>query len=71
MQKIRNQERLINGEIKMPKIEAKLFTKDHMTPLTKKIKYKLLKNEMPETEKSYEQMMANFLYQFLTMKDRR
>ena len=41
------------------------------TSLSKKLKFKMKPSEMPENTEPFKKMQANFLYQFLTLNDRR
>ena len=55
----------------MPILDSKLFIeKEKMTPLTKKMKFKVKPKEMPEGDHPFEKLQANFFYQFLEREDR-
>ena len=66
----------MNGEevemhkLKSEMMELKYFT-ELKTALSKKLKFKLIPTEMPEDTEPFKKMQANFLYQFLTLDDRR
>ena len=50
--------------------DVKYFT-ELKTQFSKKLKFKILPTEMPENTEPFRKMQANFLYQFLTLCDRR
>ena len=55
----------------MPVLDSKLFIeKEKMTPLTKKMKFKVKPKEMPEDLHPFEKLQANFFYQFLEKETR-
>jgi|LakMenEpi03Aug12_release.lakeMendotaPanAssembly.Ray.scaffolds.fasta_scaffold3260054_1 hypothetical protein len=54
-------QKIQSGELEFPKLLDGELT-DKMTPIGKKMKFKLLPKEMPENSVRFEKLTNNFLY---------